>query len=219
MAPTSPSWPARPFRRMAMPAGTPDFRQLAYAMLFAGLSTFSLLYAVQALLPSLASEFYLSAAEASLAVAFATGPLAIGVLIAGFISDRLGRRSLILFGLAVAGFLTTLISIVPSWPLILLLRCLTGIALANVPAVAMAYICEEVELRSVSRAMGLYIAGSSLGGMSGRLIAGVVAEVAGWRWSLVAIGCGGLAMAEAFRRLAPKSRRFCRRRGKRQQRD
>jgi MFS transporter, YNFM family, putative membrane transport protein len=33
-------------------------------------------------------------------------------------------------------------------------------------------------------------------------------ELAGWRWALAGVGLAGLAMAEAFRRLAPRSRRF-----------
>jgi YNFM family putative membrane transporter len=44
--------------------------------------------------------------------------------------------------------------------------------------------------------------------MAGRLIASLVAAVADWRWALAAVGLAGLVMAEAFRRLAPPSRRF-----------
>ena len=71
-------------------AGTPAYRGLTLAMLFAGFSTFSLLYSVQPLLPSFATQFGLSAEAASLAVSLATGPLAIGILFAGLVSDRLG---------------------------------------------------------------------------------------------------------------------------------
>jgi len=56
--------------------------------------------------------------------------------------------------------------------------------------------------------MGLYIAGSALGGMGGRLVASLVAAVADWRLALASVGLAGLGMAEAFRRLAPPSRRF-----------
>ena len=57
-------------------------------MLFAGFSTFSLLYSAQPLLPLFAHDFRLSAESASLAVGLATGPLAIGILVAGALSDR-----------------------------------------------------------------------------------------------------------------------------------
>jgi YNFM family putative membrane transporter len=81
-------------------------------------------------------------------------------------------------------------------------------ALAGVPAVAMAYVAEEVDAASVGAAMGLYIAGSAIGGMGGRLVASLVADVADWRWALGSVGLAGVAMAEGFRRLAPPSRGF-----------
>ena len=188
--------------------GTPAYHRLTLAMLFAGFSTFSLLYSVQPLLPLFATQFALTAEGASLAVSLATGPLAIGILFAGFVSDRVGRRPLMIAAMFAAGALTLAAAIVPGWSGLLILRFLTGVALAGVPAVAMAYVAEEVDAGSVGAAMGLYIAGSALGGMAGRLVVSVVADLEGWRWALAAVGVAGLAMAEAFRRLAPLSRNF-----------
>ena len=188
--------------------GSAVYRRLTLAMLFAGFSTFSLLYAVQPLLPLFAGQYRLTAASASLAVSAATGPLAIGILVAGMISDRVGRRPLMVGAMIAAGALTLAAAAAPGWGTLLALRLLTGIALAGVPAVAMAYVAEEVDAASVGAAMGLYIAGSALGGMGGRLIASLVADVAGWRWALAVVGMLGLAMGEAFRRLAPPSYRF-----------
>ncbi|VVT00584.1 Inner membrane transport protein YnfM [Sphingomonas aurantiaca] len=188
--------------------GTPAYRRLTLAMLFAGFSTFSLLYSVQPLLPLFAAQYGLTAEAASLAVSLATGPLAIGILFAGFVSDRVGRRPLMIAAMFAAGALTVAAAVVPGWNGLLVLRFLTGVALAGVPAVAMAYVAEEVDSGAVGAAMGLYIAGSALGGMAGRLVVSVVADLEGWRWALAAVGIAGLAMAEAFRRLAPPSRNF-----------
>ena len=188
--------------------GTPAYRRLTLAMLFAGFSTFSLLYSVQPLLPLFAADYGLSAEAASLAVSLATGPLAIGILFAGILSDRVGRRPLMVAAMFAAGALTLAAALVPGWTALLGLRLLTGVALAGVPAVAMAYVAEEVDVASVGAAMGLYIAGSAIGGMGGRLVASLVADIADWRWALGSVGVAGLVMAEAFRRLAPPSRGF-----------
>lgn len=188
--------------------GTPAYRRLTLSMLFAGFSTFSLLYSVQPLLPLFAAQFGLTAEGASLAVSLATGPLAIGILFAGFVSDRVGRRPLMIAAMFAAGALTLAAAVVPGWSGLLVLRFMTGVALAGVPAVAMAYVAEEVDAGAVGAAMGLYIAGSALGGMAGRLVVSIVADLEGWRWALAAVGVAGLAMAEAFRRLAPLSRNF-----------
>ena len=177
-------------------------------MLFAGFATFSTLYAVQPLLPLLATHFRLSAEAASLAVSLATGPLALGILVAGAVSDRVGRRPLMVAAMITAALLTMAAAVVPGWYALLALRLLAGLALAGVPAVAMAYVAEEVDSDSIGAAMGLYIAGSALGGMGGRLVASLVAAVADWRWALASVGLIGLVLAEAFRRLAPPSRRF-----------
>jgi len=192
----------------ALVAGTPGYRRLTWAMLFAGFATFSTLYAVQPLLPLLAAQYRLSAEAASLAVSMATGPLAVGILVAGAVSDRFGRRTLMVAAMMTAALLTLAAAVVPGWYGLLGLRFLAGVALAGVPAVAMAYVTEEVDVASIGSAMGLYIAGSALGGMGGRLIASLVAAAADWRWALATVGLAGLVMAEAFRRLAPPSRRF-----------
>ncbi|RZM08007.1 MAG: MFS transporter, partial [Sphingomonas sp.] len=84
-------------------------------MLFAGFSTFSLLYSVQPLLPLFAAQFGLTAEGASLAVSLATGPLAIGILFAGFVSDRVGRRPLMIAAMFAAGALTLAAAVVPGW--------------------------------------------------------------------------------------------------------
>jgi YNFM family putative membrane transporter len=188
--------------------GTAGYRRLTLAMLFAGFSTFSLLYAVQPLLPLFASEYRLSAEASSLSVSLATGPLAFGILAAGAISDRVGRRPLMIGATFGAALLTIAAALAPGWYALLALRLLTGLALAGVPAVAMAYVAEEVHATSVGAAMGLYVAGTALGGMGGRLLASLVADVGSWRWAVGTVGVVGLAMADAFRRLAPVSRRF-----------
>ncbi|WP_242138106.1 MFS transporter [Sphingomonas sp. TREG-RG-20F-R18-01] len=191
--------------------GSAGYRRLTLAMLFAGFSTFSLLYSVQPLLPVFAAQFGVKAEGASLAVSLATGPLAIGILFAGALSDRIGRRPMMVAAMFLAGLFSLATAIAPNWTVLLALRFATGVALAGVPAVAMAYVAEEVDHASVGSAMGLYIAGSAIGGMAGRLGVSLIAEVADWRWALGIVGLAGLAMAEAFRRLAPESQGFVRR--------
>ncbi len=136
-------------------------------MLFAGFSTFSLLYSAQPLLPLFAQDFHLTAEAASLAVGLATGPLAIGILFAGALSDRIGRRPMMVVAMFLAGAFSLATAVAPGWYSLLALRFATGVALAGVPAVAMAYVSEEVDHISVGSAMGLYIAGSAIGGRLG----------------------------------------------------
>ncbi|RVH21059.1 MFS transporter [Sinorhizobium meliloti] len=188
--------------------GTRQYRRLAIAMVMAGFSTFSLLYSAQPLLPFFTAHFAVSPEEASLAVSLATGPMAIGIIFAGWIANRVGRRPIMVFSLASAAIYGSLAGLAPSWESLLLLRGLAGIALAGVPAVAMVYVSEEVVPSAISPAMGLFIAGSALGGMIGRLGAAFAAEWFGWRWGLGATGLFSAAAALVFWAYAPSSRGF-----------
>lgn len=192
--------------------GTPAYRKLAIALTVTGFATFSLLYSVQSLLPVFARSFNVSAGEASLVVSAATGAMAIALLVASVISDRIGRRQMMTGSLFAASVLTLASSVLPGWHTLLLTRFLTGIALAGIPAVAMAYVAEEVSANTIGAAMGLYISGAAIGGMVGRLLASVLADWFDWRIALAVIGVCSLIGALVFWRVAPESRGFVSRR-------
>ena len=193
-------------------AGTPAYRRLALALLIAGLSTFALLYSVQSLLPVFAREFHVSAAESSLVVSLATGAMALMLLVASVVSDRVGRRAMMVTSLFAGSILTIVSAALPSWHALLVTRFLTGIALSGIPAIAMTYLAEEVDAKTIGGTMGLYIAGAALGGMIGRIGSSVIADWLGWRVALGSVGVICLIGAFVFRWAAPVSRSFVPRR-------
>jgi len=138
----------------------------------------------------------------------ATGAMALSFFPAGILSDRIGRLPVITISLFASALLTVISSLLPGWPMLLVMRALTGIALAGVPSVAMAYVTEEVEIPSVGAAMGLYVGGSAIGGMTGRLGMTLIAEHFGWRSAMGAMGLVGLGAALLFHLYAPPSRAF-----------
>jgi MFS transporter, YNFM family, putative membrane transport protein len=193
-------------------SGTPAYRRLSLALVIAGLATFAILYSVQSLLPIFARDFHVSAAEASLVVSFATGAMALTLLIASVVSDRIGRRQMMVASLFTASALTIISAALPSWRALLFTRFLTGIALSGIPAIAMTYLAEEVDASSIGGAMGLYIAGAAIGGMVGRIGSSVIADWIGWRTALGSMGVASLIGAFVFRWAAPPSRSFVQRR-------
>ncbi|MGD0706779.1 MAG: MFS transporter, partial [Trebonia sp.] len=96
----------------------------------------------------------------------------------------------------------------PDWDWLLILRLAQGISLAGLPAAATAYLREELHPDAFARAAGLYIGGTGLGGMAGRLLTGAVAGAAGWRWALAAVALLGLACAGIVALTLPASRNF-----------
>ncbi|KPF83344.1 hypothetical protein IP70_19025 [alpha proteobacterium AAP38] len=201
-----------PFSAMTgIQTGSPAFRRVSLALFAAGFSTFALLYHVQPLLPLLADGFGVAPAEAALALSLATGFLSVSLLLSGALADIFGRKPVMVASLTLSALLTLLTAIIPSWHGLLLARALFGVTLAGLPAVAMAYLGEEMHPSALDRAMGLYIAGSAMGGMAGRLVTGVVVDFLPWQAATIGIGLMGLLAAFAVWRLLPVSAGFVRR--------
>lgn len=189
-------------------AGTPEFTRTNRALFFGGFSTFALLYCVQPLMPVLSAEFDLSPAQSSWSLSASTAALALALLFASALSDGIGRKVPMCCALTASALMTVLGAFVHSYPQLLAIRILLGIALAGLPAVAMAYLSEEVEARSLGYSMGLYIGGSAFGGMCGRVATSILCDVLSWRVALAVIGVAGLAAAAEFWRSLPDSKNF-----------
>ena len=170
-----------------------DLRAVAIGV--AGVANFLNLYTPQAILPALAESFAMSPAAAGLAVTAPLLAVAVVAPFAGAISDRVGRRVLIVGAMFLLVIPTLLIATSPSLDILLLWRFLQGLLLPFIFAVAVAYVGDEIPGPAGIKAAGLYSAGCILGGFGGRLIAGLVAEYAGWRMGFVAIA--GLTLFSA----------------------
>ncbi|QLK61070.1 MFS transporter [Enterobacteriaceae bacterium Kacie_13] len=188
--------------------GTPQFIRVTLALFSAGLATFALLYCVQPILPVLSHDFGVSPATSSLSLSLSTGLMAIGLLFTGPVSDAVGRKSVMVVALLLAAGCTLVCSFMQSWDAILIMRALIGLSLSGVAAVAMTYLSEEIHPSVVAFSMGLYISGNSIGGMSGRLVSGVLTDFFSWRIAIAVVGIFALAAAIMFWRILPPSRHF-----------
>jgi MFS transporter, YNFM family, putative membrane transport protein len=193
--------------------GSGAYRRISFALFLAGFATFSLLYCVQPLLPLFASEFDVGAAQSSLALSLSTGSLAFSILCAGALSERLGRRGVIFASMALAAVFNMCAALEPTWHGILIARALEGLALGGVPAVAMAYLAEEIAPSGLGLSMGLYVGGTAFGGMIGRVGMSYLSDHLSWRTAMLTIGVIDFAAAVAFVVLLPASRNFVRRKG------
>ena len=197
--------PAAAAPRRGHARGTTGYRRVVGAVWAAGVGTFTLLYAPQALLPLISDDLRVSPSTAALAVSVSTGTLALALVPMSALAERLGRVRLMTLALTAAAGLGLLAPLAPTVELLLLARALQGIAIAGLPALAMAHLSEEVESGAVGGAMGLYVAGNTVGGLSGRLLSSAVADQLGWRAGLAAVGAVALLCVVAFRVLLPPS--------------
>ncbi|WP_374454034.1 MFS transporter [Nocardioides sp.] len=200
---TSPTAPASTY----VP-GTAGYRRVMTAMFAAGMATFVLLYDVQALLPDLVRVFDVSPSHSTLALSLTTAALAVTLLVAGPVSEVVGRTRLVHLSLWASALVALGCALAPTWDVLVGLRMLQGVTVAGLPAVATAYLREEVHPSAHGRAFGLYIGGTALGGMASRLVTAPIADVAGWRWGLAAAAGFAFASALVVARLLPASRNF-----------
>jgi MFS transporter, YNFM family, putative membrane transport protein len=188
--------------------GDVGMRRVRLGLFAAGLATFALLYVPQPLLPALSRAFGASPAAASLAMSAGTFALAVAIIPVSSLSEVRGRREVMTVSVIAAAVLGLIAPLAPSLSVLIGIRVLQGFALAGVPATAMAYLAEEVDRADLGRAMGLYIAGNAIGGLSGRVVAGILAEHGGWRVATAGVSALALVCAVAFAVLLPRSRFF-----------
>lgn len=189
------------------------------AMLAAGLATFNSLYATQAILPVLADYFLLTSSQASWTVSAATGSLALAIVPASVLSEQFGRGRVIIVSAVCSTVVGLLLPWAPSAWWLIIGRGIQGVFLAGVPAVAMTWLSEELSARQLSRAMGVYVAGTSIGGLSGRLIpSGIlelftmnpswVSSVAPWRVAMAASAAFAFVCALLIAMILPPQKNF-----------
>ncbi|MBJ7552376.1 MFS transporter [Marinomonas ostreistagni] len=154
--------------------GATAYRRAGWALFLAGFSSFSLIYCVQPLLPIFAKEFTVSAAQSSLTLSYTTGVLAFAIVLAGAFSQSLGRKGLMCVSMLLTAGLCVVSSLMTDWSAFLILRALMGLLLGGVPAVAMAWLAEEIDPAHLGKSMGLYVGGTAFGAMMGRVGVGVL---------------------------------------------
>jgi MFS transporter, YNFM family, putative membrane transport protein len=188
--------------------GTLEIRRANLALFVAGLATFAMLYCTQPLLPTFSTVFNLTPAVASLSLSVSTATLAAALVVTGSLSEAWGRTSMMTASLAASSLLMVLAAFSPSFAALLIVRAVQGVTLAGIPAVAMAYLAEEVHAKHVGFTVGLYIAGNSVGGLAGRILASALTDALSWRLALGALGFASVIGSFVFWWLLPSSRRF-----------
>ena len=188
-------------------------RRRAAAVCLAGFSTFLNLYTPQAILPLIAGAFGVEVALTGRTVTAALVAVALVAPFAGAISDRVGRKRLIVGACMMLSVPTLLVAGAQSLEAMLVWRFLQGLTLPFIFTVTVAYIGEETEGADSIRLAGIYGIGTILGGFGGRFVAGIAADLAGWRSGFVVIGVFTLLTGLAVAALLPAEREFRAQRG------
>ncbi|MCX4097544.1 MFS transporter [Nocardia sp. alder85J] len=181
-------------------------RRIVRAAFAAGVTTFAAMYSAQALLPSLSAAFGATPAHAALAVSLTTGVLALAIVPVSVLSGRFGHARVMIVSTVGSAVIGLLLPWSPTLEVLLAGRALQGLVVAGVPAVAMAYLAEEIRGERLGAAMGVYVAGTTLGGLGCRLLPSLALEAMPWRWAAETGAVAAAACAVWFLRALPAAR-------------
>jgi MFS transporter, YNFM family, putative membrane transport protein len=188
--------------------GTREYKKASLALFFGGFVTFAILYTTQPLLPIFAKEFHVSAASASLTVSVSTGILSFMMLLAAALSDRIGKKKIMVLSMIFTSGLGMIMAFSPNFISLVLLRACLGVFAAGVPSIAMAYVAEEFHPSGIGKIMGLYISGTSIGGMAGRILTSLLTDFFSWRAAMFTIGAISFVLSIIFSLTLPAPRHF-----------
>lgn len=180
-----------------MNSSTTWLMRLTFALI--GVFAFLQVYSVQAILPILQQDFLANETQLGLTVGATVVGIAMISPFMGMLSDRFGRKNIIIFSMIALAVPTFLMSFAPSLNMMIGLRFLQGLAVPGITVVTIAYIGEELSGKEISQAMSMYVSGTVLGGFLGRFILGHLQEIIGWRHAFIVMGiatlCGTIWVA------------------------
>lgn len=121
------------------------------------------------------------------------------MLPSGFLSDRYGRRTMIILSMAFLFMSPFLYSLADSWEETILYSVINTVAFSLFTPARMTMIADSVKLRSLGRAYGLMNLAWPIGGIAGPFLGGFIADNYGWAaffyfLCAIALVCAGLSL-------------------------
>ncbi|MBF9000181.1 MFS transporter [Vibrio nitrifigilis] len=191
-----------------------QYKKVTFALAFGSFLVFSNLYLFQPMLPYMAQHFSLSETKTNWLFAASTLALSVSLVPWAIRSESVGRKQVMLIGLFAMPLISITMLMTQEFWLLVAARAGMGIALAAFASVAVAYMVEELEAPAFSKAIGSYIAANSLGGISGRILGGVLTDWIGWQDAVVVMTCITLIGSLLVAYLLPKQQHFVAQKGR-----
>lgn len=188
--------------------GTTQYWRAISALFLGSLAAFGVIYCTQPLIPVFSREFGLAPAVASLAMSFASGGMAVSMFAIACLADSLDRKLTMVISISGAAFFIIPISFSSDFTTIVFCRAAQGVFAAGFPAIAMAYINEEFAPEIRGLVIGIYISGTSIGGLASRLVVSTITDFFTWKIALESIGLAGFLISIWFYLAIPKSKHF-----------
>lgn len=172
-------------------------------LFFAPAFIFANMYTTQAILPVLSQDFAISAPTAGLTVSLLVLAVAVGSLFYGPLSDRVGRKP-VMVGVSFLVIIPTLLcGLAPNFVTLVAFRTVQGLLMPGLTSVAISYVNEEFAGKGRGLAMGIYVSGLTLGGLFARGGSALLTGLYNWRIAMLAFALPTLVAALIMWRFLP----------------
>jgi YNFM family putative membrane transporter len=148
-------------------------------------AAFAMIYITQPVLPVLQAEFGVSASAASRTVSAVILGIALANLPFGVLADRLALRSILMVGGAVVSLAGLACAATHNLTLLVFARFLQGLCLPALTTCVAAFVASVFPPERLNVAMGTYVSATVAGGLTGRLLGGLIHPPLHWRWAFV----------------------------------
>jgi len=184
------------------------YHRVLVCMLLGSIVTFAVLYAPQPLMNVFSKQYGVSPATASASISLPTFALAASLLFIPYLSRRIGRKRIMAISLFATSVLAMLSAFSYNFSFFLFIRLLEGISVSGFPAIAIAYLNEEISPLSIGGTMGAYVAGTAVGGFVGRVAIGPLTDWFSWPIAFFVLGLICFLCSLYFWIYLPRSRNF-----------
>ncbi|WP_342535033.1 MFS transporter [Lysinibacillus sp. FSL K6-1151] len=157
-----------------------NYTLMTTILAWTGMVVMSSLYLTIPLISLFSDYFHISLSKAGFTSSVFSLGFALGCFFYGAISEKYGRKNVIVFGLFSLSVITLLLGLVNDFSFILLMRGLQGLAAATFSPVALAYTLEVFPNDRKVGAVGFISTGFLVAGIVGQVFSGYVSEHSHW---------------------------------------
>ena len=168
-----------------------------------GLVVVSSLYVTIPMVSVFAHEFHVSPSQASWVSSAFSFSYAIGFLFFGALSEKYGRKQMMLYGLFSLSLVSPILGLVQSLPGLIFLRAIQGLVAATFAPAVLTYIVEMYPAGKRVTTVGFVSTGFLMAGIIGQVFSSFVTLHFGWSSVFYALGAIYLLSALLFGKLVP----------------
>jgi AAHS family 3-hydroxyphenylpropionic acid transporter len=155
--------------------------------------------------PRLAPAFHLNPGQMGVVLSAALVGLMIGAAFGGWLSDRVGRKAVLVGSVVTLGVFSLATTIAPGFAGLVATRLLTGLGLGGAFPALIAIAAEASSSRFRATGVSVMFCGQPIGGMSLGIVVALFGASLGWRGVFYIGGFGPLLLAPLLRAFLPES--------------